>query len=84
MNYDPNRNTPTAEEEYDNIEFGVKCTLEIKNFALLSHPSLLRCSHISYAPLLAALFPRNARFLLRTLCRQSASILCIWQQFILI
>ncbi len=47
--------------------------LLVKNFALLYHPSLLRCSHISYAPLLVALLPRNVCFLLRMLCRQSAS-----------
>lgn len=39
-----------------------------KNFALLRHAAPLRCSRISYAPLLGPRLPCIARFLLRRLC----------------
>ena len=39
-----------------------------KTFPILRHAALLRCSRISYAPLLGSRLPCIARFLLRRLC----------------
>ena len=48
-----------------------------KTFALLRQASRLWYSRITYAPFLGVRFPCIARFLIRMLCWQSATIICI-------